>query len=409
MSYIKINNDKLPKDDSLKKISSCCPFGSIQIEGSTLKIDPSCRLCRICIKNGPEGLFELIEETKETYISDISIYNGIAVFIEIEEHKIHPVSIELLGKGKELSVKSNQPLIAVAAGYKIDSAAEELKFYGVELLYIYDSVSLEDFRIAPFTAVLEDFIVESKPSVLLVGGTNIGRSLAPRTAARFKTGLTADCTVLDITKEGELIQIRPAFGGNIMAQIKTPKNRPQIATVRYKIFSFPERIENKNIQFIYRDIPIEKLKSSIQVLDVLMKEKVKHLEEADVILAAGRGIGKKENLLLIYKLAEIMGAEVAGTRPLIEEGWINPRRQIGLSGRTVRPKLIITCGISGSVQFSAGMKGSEKIISINIDPEAPIFKIAHVGLVGNVLEIIPKLIEKIEYSKNNIGAPLNVQ
>ena len=221
-------------------------------------------------------------------------------------------------------------------------------------------------------------------------------TLAPRLAARFKTGLTADCTILDIQENTDLDQIRPAFGGNIMAHINTPNHRPQFATVRYKIFSAPEKIENPTGKITLCSIEKNKLKSNIKVLGTKIKNKVIGIEDAEVIVVISRAFKKAEDIKMAEQLAKLLDAQIGGTRPTIEAGWIDPRKQIGLSGRTVKPKLIITLGVSGAVQFVAGMKGSDYIIAINQDENAPIFDVAHLALIGDIYEIIPKLIEKIE-------------
>ena len=234
---------------------------------------------------------------------------------------------------------------------------------------------------------------------MLFGGTTIGRSLAPRLAARFKTGLTADCTILDIQENTDLDQIRPAFGGNIMAHINTPNHRPQFATVRYKIFNAPKKVENPTGKITICDIEKDKLQSNIKVLETKIKNKVVGIEDAEVVVVISRAFKKAEDIKMADKLAELLGGQLGGTRPTIEAGWIDPRKQIGLSGRTVKPKLIITCGVSGAVQFVAGMKGSDYIIAINQDENAPIFDVAHLALIGDIYEIIPKLIDKIETMK----------
>ena len=234
---------------------------------------------------------------------------------------------------------------------------------------------------------------------MLFGGTTIGRSLAPRLAARFKTGLTADCTILDIQENTDLDQIRPAFGGNIMAHINTPNHRPQFATVRYKIFNAPKKVENPTGKITICDIEKDKLQSNIKVLETKIKNKVVGIEDAEVVVVISRAFKKAEDIKMAEKLAELLGGQLGGTRPTIEAGWIDPRKQIGLSGRTVKPKLIITCGVSGAVQFVAGMKGSDYIIAINQDENAPIFDVAHLALIGDIYEIIPKLIDKIETMK----------
>ncbi len=396
MSHIAVHQNRAVDAASLPAL---CPFGAIVLDNGHIAITSACRMCRLCVKNDENGVFELVEDAVAGV--DRSEWSGIAVFIELYEAKIHPVSLEMIGKARELAGKIGHSVYAVVAGEEIlTEHIDELLSYGVDELYIYEAPELRHFRIEPYTAACEDFIARRRPAVVLVGGTSVGRMLAPRTAARFRTGLTADCTMLDIQGNTDLDQIRPAFGGNIMAHIRTTKHRPQFATVRYKIFNMPERVSSTKGAVIRCSLPAEKLKSNIEIINVHHKEKVKHLEEADVIVAAGRGIGSRENLQYIEHLAELLDGEVAGTRAIIEAGWIDPRRQIGLSGRTVRPKLIITCGVSGSVQFAAGMNGSEKIVSINIDPDAAIFSIAHVGIVGDVNLIIPELIERIRGEGN---------
>jgi electron transfer flavoprotein alpha subunit len=248
-------------------------------------------------------------------------------------------------------------------------------------------------------AAFENFVSNVKPAAILVGATTVGRSLAPRVAARFKTGLTADCTVLDIKENTDLVQIRPAFGGNIMAQIVTPNNRPQMATVRYKVMSAPERSNAATGKITMCSLEGEKLVSNITVLDVVQKAKETGISDAEVIVVAGRGVKSEKDLQMIRELASLLGGEIAVTRPLIEAGWADAKRQVGLSGRTVRPRLIITCGVSGAVQFTAGMNNSEFIFAINKDEKAPIFKVAHYGIVGDIYEIVPQLIENIRLSK----------
>ncbi len=393
MSYIAVHSEHAPDLNALPEL---CPFGAITVEEGQVIITGGCRICRLCIKNGPPGVFELVKG-EEKPAADKSAWSGIGVYIELYEHTIHPVSLEMAGKARELADKVGQKVFALLIGENVPPALlEELRCYGIDSIYLYESPQLKYFRIEPYTAVFEDFIRCLRPAAVLTGGTPLGRMLAPRTAARLHTGLTADCTVVDIQENTDLDQIRPAFGGNIMAHIRTVRHRPQFATVRYKIFPMPERRPFPS-GTVPRIQPAPKLlKSGVEVLAVHRKEKVKHLEEADVIVAAGRGIGGRENLDMVEHLAQLLQAEVAGTRPLIEDGWIDPRRQIGLSGRTVRPKLIITCGVSGSVQFAAGMSSADMIIAINSDPAAPIFSIAHIAVIGDVHQVIPELIEAVE-------------
>ena len=230
----------------------------------------------------------------------------------------------------------------------------------------------------------------------------MGRSLAPRVAARCGAGLTADCTVLKMKENTDLVQIRPAFGGNIMAQIVTPNARPQFCTVRYKIFSAPVRSDISSGEVIMMDVTDDMKRSGTQILSVTEKPREVDISDADVIVACGRGFAKEADLEMARELAELLGGQLAGTRPLIEAGWLSPKRQIGLSGRTVKPKIIICLGISGSVQFAAGMKGADLIVAVNKAADASIFDICHVGLVGDIYEIVPQLIEKIKGGKANV-------
>lgn len=394
MAHIEIHPGLAADKEALQKL---CPFGAIEIDGNgTLSINAACRMCRICIKKG-NGVFEFIEDAAPGI--DKSQWNGIAVLAEIDDgHHLHPVTLELLGKARELADKVNYPVYALVIGHNVAAAAEKLLSYGADEVFVYDSPELEFFKIEPYTNVLEDFIRKQRPSSMLVGGTVNGRSLAPRAAARFRTGLTADCTVLDISPSTDLDQIRPAYGGNIMAHINTPKHRPQFATVRYKIFSIPEESEPKG-KITNCELPETALASKIDVLERKKKEVEQGIEEAEVLIVAGRGVKKKEDLELLEELAGLLNGRIASTRAVIEAGWVNPKLQIGLSGRTVKPKLIITCGVSGAIQFVAGMSNSELIVAINSDPKASIFKVAHVGLVGDLYTILPELIRNIKSRK----------
>lgn len=391
MGKLIINEDKL-NSEVIKELMNICPFNALEESEGKLNINAGCKMCKLCIKKGPKGVMEFIEDKKSINKDE---WKGIAVYVDHVEGKIHPVTYELIGKGRELAAKINHPVYAVFIGYNIKNKAEELLHYGVDEVFVYDNKELEDFRIEPYTAAFEDFINKVKPSSVLVGATTVGRSLAPRTAARFRTGLTADCTILDMKENTDLVQIRPAFGGNIMAQIINPNNRPQFCTVRYKIMNAPERNSECSGKITSCNIDENKLRSNIKVLKVTKKEKEENISEAEVIVVAGRGVKSEKDMKLINELAELLGAQVAGTRPLIEMGWVDPKKQIGLSGRTVKPKLIITCGVSGSVQFVAGMNNSEHIFAINKDPNASIFNVAHYGIVGDIYEVLPKLIENI--------------
>ena len=372
---------------------SLCPFGAIVLLDGRLAIHEGCRMCRLCVKNGPAGVFEY-EEGRVRKI-DVTRWTGITVFVEYENGRVHPVSLELLGKARELADAVGHPVYALFAGHDLQEKASELIAYGADKVFMYDFPELEHLLIEPYTNIIEDFSLRVMPSVILVGGTVFGRSLAPRAAARLRTGLTADCTSLAMEKTTDVSQIRPAFGGNIMAQIRTGGHRPQFATVRYKIFSIPAKNAGRTGEIVRCGLDAEKRISRVSIEKITGKPKVTGLEEAEVIIAAGKAFRKKQDLAMAEELAEALHAQIAGTRPVIEEGWLDPRRQIGLSGRTVSPKLLIALGISGSVQWIAGMKGSQQIIAVNRDPEAPVFKVAHYGIVGDIYEILPRLIGKI--------------
>jgi electron transfer flavoprotein alpha subunit len=393
MAAIVIHQEKVTEPE---KLIALCPFDAIEYKGGSLSINSGCKMCRLCIKNGPAGIFEYVENEQAGV--DKNLWRGIAVYAENVEGVIHPVTYELLGKAAELAKKVGQPVYCLLAGYKVKELAAEILEYGPDKVFVYDMAELEHFRVEPYAAVFEDFINKLKPSVILVGGTATGRSLAPRVAARFRTGLTADCTMLDIRPDTDLDQIRPAYGGNIMAHINTPKHRPQFATVRYKIFSAPEKVSAPQGTIEYCSINRELLTSGIKVIEVTPKKREVGIEEAEVIIVAGRGLKKQEDMAMIQELASLLDGRVATTRSLIESGWANPKQQIGLSGRTVRPKLIITCGVSGAIQFVAGMNNSELIVAINSDEKASIFKVAHIGIVGDIYKIVPMLISKIKAS-----------
>jgi electron transfer flavoprotein alpha subunit len=394
MAKLVVNQEKITNIDELIKI---CPFGAMENNKGMLEINSGCKMCKLCVKKGPAGAVEYVEDEVKTV--DKSAWKGVAVYVDHVDGDIHPVTFELIGKARELAAKVNQQVYCIFAGHNIKHKAEELLYYGVDRVMVYDNEELKHFRIEPYTAVFEDFVNKIKPTAILVGATTVGRSLAPRVAARFRTGLTADCTILDIKENTDLVQIRPAFGGNIMAQICTPNNRPQLATVRYKVMSAPERSAYASGKIIVCEVGAEKLESKIKVLDVIAKEKETGISDAEVIIVAGRGVKTEKDLAMIKELASLLHGEVAVTRPLIEAGWADAKRQVGLSGRTVRPRLIITCGVSGAVQFTAGMNNSEYIFAINKDEKAPIFKVAHYGVVGDIYEIVPQLIENIKSTR----------
>ncbi len=392
MAYLKINQELLdPEKAALLK--DICPFSAISYENGRLDISAACKMCKICIKKGPQGIIELVEDEEISLNKDE--WRGIAVYTEHHKGEIHNVTLELIGKARELAQVTGHPVYALMIGSEIKEKARKLLRYGVDKVFVYDYPELADFKIDIYTNAFSDFIAKVKPSSIMVGATNLGRTLAPRVAARQRTGLTADCTRLEMKKNSDLVQIRPAFGGNIMAQIVTPKHRPQFCTVRYKIFSAPAPLEQFSGEIVPMELPARQLQSVFSILSIEDKPREVDISEAEIIVAAGRGLKSKDDLALLEELAKLLGGVLACTRPLIENGWFDPKRQIGLSGRTVKPKLIIAAGISGAVQFVAGMRSSDCIIAINQDENASIFDVAHYGLCGDLYEIIPQLLEMI--------------
>ena len=393
MAELRIHQERLD-EDSIRQLIDICPFGAISCRDGKVEIDSGCRMCRLCVKKGPGGAVEYLE-TQEPGINKDE-WRAVAVYVEYNGKAVHPVTFELIGKARELAAVTGHPVYALFMGYQVGEKAEELLAYGVDQVFVYDRKELEHFSVLTYANVFADFITRIRPSSILVGATNAGRSLAPRVAARFRTGLTADCTVLEMKENTDLVQIRPAFGGNIMAQIVTPKNRPQFCTVRYKIFSAPPVTKEPSGTIRTMEVTEDMIDRRIRVEEIIHKPKEIDISEAEVIVAVGRGVKSQADLEIIRELAAALDAQLACTRPLIECGWFDARRQIGLSGRTVKPKLIITIGISGSVQFAAGMRGAECIIAINTDRKAPVFDIANIGLVGDWYEILPRLLKTVK-------------
>lgn len=373
-----------------------CPFGAMEIKDGKVQINASCRMCRLCVKNCPCEAITLEEDQEQPQV-DKEQWKGVMVFVEQEASGIHPVAYELLGEAKKLASVISQPVYAVYIGDEnADQQAKELLHYGADQVFVYAHPQLKEFRADVYANILEDCIKQVRPGSVLVGATSLGRSLAPRCATRFRTGLTADCTKLEMKENTDLVQIRPAFGGNIMAQIITTHSRPQFATVRYKVMDAAMRTKEAKGTLTVCKVKEEFLHSGIRVLDTAVMEKVKGLEEEEVIVVAGRGVKKQEDLQMLEELAGLLGGRLATTRPLVEKGWSDVTMQIGLSGRTVKPKLIITCGVSGAVQFAAGMDGSECIVAVNQDREAPIFKIANYCIADDLYQVVPELIRQLK-------------
>lgn len=374
---------------------SACPFGAIEMREGKAFITESCTLCGACVEVCE---FKAIEKKEEAAgpVADLSAYKGVWVFAEQHKGNISSVALELLGEGRKLADKKKTTLSAVFIGDGIKNKAQELIAHGADIVYVADDPALKNFNDDSYAAVLTTLARQYKPEIILAGATAIGRSFFPKVASALYTGLTADCTVLDIDAEtGFLHQTRPAFGGNIMATIVTPNHRPQMATVRHKVMKPIARNDSRTGQVI--DV-------KYTASDALRTKVIKTVEElgetvniceADIIVAGGRGLGSVKNFHLVEELAKALGGAVAATRGAVDEGWIPYPHQVGQTGKTVCPKLYIACGISGAIQHVAGMQSSDVIVAINNDPNAPIFNVATYGIVGDVHEVLPIMIKKI--------------
>ena len=378
------------KCDGCGQCREACPFGAIDWKDGRPELNAACRVCGVCLKACPKGAILKLETRTATV--DKSLWKDILVLAEIVEGRLHPVSLELLGKARELAGPVGFRVHAALIGADTAAAAQELRHYGVDQLYVYDDPALAYFRADAYAACGADAIRALRPSVVLVGATSLGRSLAPRLATRFHTGLTADCTRLELRENTDLVQIRPAFGGNIMAQIITAHTRPQFATVRYKVMDAPQRKAEPSGTVVNRPIPREVALSPVTHVRTVPVPAGKSISDAEILVVGGRGLQKEADLALVRELAVLLGGDWAVSRPLVEKGWADNSRQIGLSGRTVRPRLILTLGVSGAIQFASCMCASEHIVAVNTDPDAPIFGVAHVAIVSDLYAVARGLI-----------------
>lgn len=321
---------------------------------------------------------------------------GVIVFAEQESGQIHPVTYELLGKGNEIAKKLSVGLSCVLLGSKIEEEKiKELIFHGADKVFSYDHPQLDEFDPIIYKENIVNLIKDEKPEVVLFGATHLGRSLGPRVAAALSTGLTADCTGLEVDSDKNLIQIRPAFTGNIFAHIKT-KTRPQMATVRYKVMEKGKRDPSRKGEIIEKEAVVKN--TGLKIIERIKGSEI-NLAEAEIIVSCGMGIKKQEDIPMIKELADAMDGLLGSSRPLVDKKWTKKEQQVGFSGNTVKPKIYVACGISGSPQHQAGMKDSDTIIAINNDPSAPIFKIADFGIVGDIYEVVPELVKKIKQKK----------
>ncbi len=394
----------MPIQVIIEKCTGCtlcikvCPFDAIRImdKKAVINLD-KCNLCGAC---APACKFKAIFlEKPESGIrkQDIKDYKGVWIFAEQRKGKVQPVAFELLSKARELAEPLGTDVSAVLLGDRLEGEIQELIWRGADNVYAVEKLELANYQDEPYTNVIVELINKYKPEIFLCPASSVGRSLISRIAIKIKTGLTADCTDLAIDKEKKhLLQTRPAFGGNIMATIISPDYRPQMATVRHKVFPESPADMKRKGKIIRESFDAALLSSRTRLLDIIDEiEQTVNISEADIIVSGGRGLKAPENFKLVEGLARAIGGAVGASRAAVDSGWMPYSHQVGQTGKTVCPKIYIACGISGQIQHLVGMQSSKVIIAINSDPYAPIFKVANYGIVGDALEILPVLTRKL--------------
>ena len=374
-----------------------CPFGALRMEKNGITVNEKCRMCSVCVKTCPQKAVHFEQAANSV---DKSKWRDILVYAEQENGDIHPVVYELIGEARKLAAKVGYDVKCVIVGGEgTEQNAAKLLPYGVKEVCVYQHPGFEGFKADCYSDAVADCISTIKPSAVLIGATACGRSLAPRLSTRFHTGLTADCTELQMKENTDLVQIRPAFGGNIMAQIVITNFRPQFATVRYKVMDKAKKVDKPTGTVTLCKTTDLMVRSGIDIIERAAITRTKSIEEEDVLVVAGRGVKTAKDVEMVRELATLLGGQLCFTRPMVEGGFGDAAHQIGLSGRTVKPKLIITCGVSGAVQFTACMNTAQTIVAINTDPEAQIFRIAHYRIVDDLYQIVPDLIQRIKAAK----------
>ncbi|MCX7769622.1 MAG: electron transfer flavoprotein subunit alpha [Proteobacteria bacterium] len=390
MSYLKIDKDLCV---GCGVCVDACPQSALYMKDDKVEVNDKCNLCGACVGVCPVNALSIPREEKK---SDLSDYKGVWVITEHDGKKPVNVTFELIGEAVKLASKRNTYVGAVLLGNNVSFMADDLFAYGADKVFLCESPVLEHYRTEPYSEVVVEMVKQFKPEIILSGATTQGRDLAGCVATKLETGLTADCTGLEICPEtGNLLQTRPAFGGNIMATILCPNTRPQMSTVRPKVFPVPPKTDKKG-EIVNFSFDFSKINIRTEVIEYLPFEEKISLADAEIIVSGGRGLGKPENFEMLKELADTLGAALGASRAAVDAGWISYEHQVGQTGKTVRPKIYIACGISGSVQHMAGMKHSDIIIAINKDPEAPIFKISNYGIVGDLNVIVPLLAKELK-------------
>jgi len=381
-----------------------CPSQAVAMDGklATIAVE-SCTFCGSCVSSCKFNA--IVIEIEKQAREDLSQYSGVWVYGEQHGGVLAGVVPELIGVGRKLADARGCPLAVVTLGSELDALAEQIAHYPVDKVYVCDHPRLARYRPEPYTRMLSYLVRQHKPEIVLAGATTTGRGFLSRVAVDLYTGLTADCTGLEIGEDGLLYQTRPAFGGNIMATILCPYTRPQMSTVRHKVMPPAQPGPTASAEII-KQAPLEALLTShVNILDFITDTTQKvNIVEADIIVSGGRGLGKPENFALLHELADLLGGAVGASRAAVDAGWMPYPHQVGQTGKTVCPKLYIACGISGAVQHLAGMSSSDCIIAINKDPNAPIFQVADFGFVGDAVEVVTELIKQIKAAK----APVSV-
>lgn len=381
-----------------------CAVSAIEIVEKKAIIDTAkCTLCAACVEACKK--YQAITITKAVIDRgvDITQYENVAIFIEQHNGEVAGVSYEMLGEGRKLADQLGQKLFAVVLGYEMQKQVEDLIKFGADKVFYFDGPNLVSFQDDSYAELFTQFVRKEKPSIVLAGATSIGRSFIPKVAAQVYGGLTADCTKLEVDVEKKLLLgTRPAFGGNLMATIICPDHRPQIATVRHKVMKPAQRNELRTGDVVVHKVAEAAVTIRTKIINIVKEvESTVNIAEADIIVSGGRGMMKPDNFALLRELAEVLGGAVGASRAAVDSGWIPYSHQVGQTGKTVCPKLYIACGISGSVQHVAGMQSADYIIAINKDPDADIFQIASLGIVGDALEILPELIRAFKEKRNN--------